>query len=187
MVVNGNRDGPRDARQVAADHEDDAELTDGVREAQDQAGDHAFDRERQRDAQEGADARRAERRGRLAQGGIDLGKRRGDRLDGERQAVEHRGDDQGFERERQPMAGPVRPESADGAARPDGQQHIESQHRRRQDERERDDRLGEERPPAAGERQPIGKWQAHDEENRRDDSREPGAQPDSLPIHACNS
>ena len=100
--------------------------------------------------------RRAERRRRLAQARIDLRERRGDRLHGERQAVEHRGDDQAFERERQRVPGPLRPPSSERAARAHGHQQIEAEHGRRQHERQRDDRFDQERPAAAREREPVG-------------------------------
>ena len=68
---------------------------------------------------------------------------------------EDRREDQRLEREGEAVAGPRRPQPADGAARSDGQQDVEAEHRRRQHERQRDDGLDQERPAPAGERQPV--------------------------------
>ena len=120
LVVDRDRDRARDAGQVAADHEHDAELAEGVREAQDErrpctpsidSGSTMRD--------ERAQARGAERGRGFEQRRVDLRERGGDRLHGERQAVEDRRDDQRLEREGEAVSGPRHPRAADRTARAD--------------------------------------------------------------------
>ena len=103
-VVDRDRHRPRDARQVAADHQHHAELAERVREAQDDAGDQAADRQRNHDAAERLEPRHAERPRRFEQPAIDRRELRRERLHRERHRVQHRRDQQPFERERQAMA-----------------------------------------------------------------------------------
>ena len=71
VIVNVDRNCAGAASEVAANHQDDTELTQCMGEAQDQRGDHARDRHGQDDVAEGAQSAGAENRGSVEQFAID--------------------------------------------------------------------------------------------------------------------
>src|ERR1019366_5742117 len=87
------------------------------------------------------------------------------------------------EGKRQHAAGEFRIERPQRAARADGQQHVEAEHRRRQYQGQRYQRFHQELPSPRGKRQPVGDGQPESQQDRRGGSREPYAEPDCLPVH----
>src|SRR5215212_8432744 len=82
------------------------------------------------------------------------------------------------------MPGERLPQPAEWTARSHHDEHIESEHRRGQHERQRDDRLDHKGPPTASKRQPPGERHADEQKDADDDGREPEAQYDGLPVDA---
>jgi hypothetical protein len=97
-----------------------------VRETQDEAGDDALNRQRQRDARERAKPGCAQCGRRFTQARIDLSEGSRDGLDRERQAVEHRCDDETLEGEGERMTRPLGPPSPERTARAHGHEQIEA-------------------------------------------------------------
>src|SRR5205823_3124014 len=98
LIVNIDRDGARFALDVASNHEHHAELPERMRKAQHYAGDEACCRERNDQMKEGLELRGPEGPGGFDQSAIDLLKSCSERLHGKRQTVEHRCEEQTFER-----------------------------------------------------------------------------------------
>ena len=153
------------------------------------AGDDAVDRERQDDAcgRSAAGWRRASPTLRAASRSTSA-KDDGDRLDGERQAVENRRDHQRLERERQAVSGPVLPRR--------GRSGCASRSRRARRSRARSAaaRAAARRSTRRGtcqrqrrERQPVGDRQADHQEDHGDDRGEPDAERDGGPVHTAES
>src|SRR3546814_1055775 len=84
MLVDGDRDDPGPARDVAAHHQDDAELAQRMGEAEHDRGEVAPERERRGDGEEGIERRGAQRRGGLERAAADRLERALQRLDDER-------------------------------------------------------------------------------------------------------
>ncbi len=167
MVEDRDRDGAGLAGDASADHQDDAELSERVGERQDDAGHDARAGEREDDPEERPGPGGAEGGRGLEKRSVDGGEGSGKRLDGEREAVEDRRDEETLEREREAGAEERLDGAADGAARSEEEEDVEPQDRGREDDRERDDRLDERLPAGPRRREPPGQRQAEGDEERR--------------------
>ncbi len=144
LVVKGDAGDLGLAGEAAADHEDDAEFAERMGEAEGEAGEQAVACERDMHAQE-----RAQRRGARGAGGIEefaghaaqCGLKR---LHGEWQRVNDRGDEESGETEDERAAGEMQPPGARRVVGRQCDQQVKSDDRGREDEGERDERLGDE-------------------------------------------
>src|SRR3569833_4609571 len=119
------------ARNVAADHQHHAELTDRVRETQHGRRDETASRLRQHHAHETVERRGAQRRRRLQYLLTNSGEGVLQGLHDKRQRINHRTNQETREAERERGAGEIEPRTADRAVRPEHDEQIKAQHRRR--------------------------------------------------------
>ena len=83
-----------------------------------------------------------------------------------------------------PWPASARVRAADRAQRADRDQHVEAEHRRRQHQRQRDDRLDEELPAPRREHDPVRERHADRQQHQRRGRGEADAEPDRGPVHA---
>src|SRR5437660_734120 len=151
--VDGDRAG--DAREIATDHEDDAEFAECVRKAEDQRGKNAGPGKRQDDASEGARAIRAEDSGGVEQAAIERFKGSDERLHGERKTIEHGGEHEPSEGKSERMAEERLPQFSKRSSRPHGYQRIETENGGRKHERKSDNGFDEEFPAPSAEGEAV--------------------------------
>ena len=87
------------------------------------------------------------------------GERSGEGLHRERQAIEDRSDHESGEGERQGVSGQRLPPASERAPRTERDEHVESEHRRRQHDGQGDQRFHEKLPAPAREGDPVGQRQ----------------------------
>ena len=150
---------------------------------QDRAGDDPGPSQRHDDAGKRPQTRRAETPGGLDQRAIDRRKRGGERLDGERQAVQDRRDQESLERKDDRAAGQRLVGAADGASRSQRHEDVVSEDGRRQHERQRDERVDGPSAPPVRQREPARERQSDRQQDDRRRRREPEAEGDGRPVH----
>jgi len=192
MVVDLHRSHAGLARDVAAYHEDDAELADRVRKSQDGSREKSGQGQRYRYRKEGIQRRGAQRSGHL-QRSLAYALERGlQGLHHERQRIEHGSNYQTPEGERQQADAQRFGQVTDRPIRPHAEQQVETQHGWRQHQRQGHDRAYRPFPPGLGTRQPPGNRGSHKQQDQGDDARQPDGQPDGLQVtiaqvHVCLS
>jgi hypothetical protein len=134
VIVDRDGDDACLARNVSADHQYHAEFAERVGETEHRCRQEPRHGKRYGDRKERVDLRGAE-----GSRGLDLLRAEGiertlQRLHGERQAVEARGDDQAGKGKRQRLAGYLDPPAADCAVGPEHDQQVKAHDGRRQDD-----------------------------------------------------
>ena len=138
LVEDGDGERASDAGDVAAEHEDDAELADGVGEGEDGGGEEAGAREREDDAAEDGERRGAESGGDVGEVVVDVREGEDERLHGEGKAVDDGADDESAEGEGERVADEVNERAAGGSGGAEPDEEIEAEDGGRKDERESD-------------------------------------------------
>src|SRR5215831_12337336 len=134
IVVYRDRRYLRRARDIAADHQNDAELTNGMGEAEHGTGEETGTRQRHGHCPKRPPRRRAQRRSYLERSIAHGLEGVADRLHHERQRIDHGANDQSLESEGE---SPPAPQTGDRTSDPFGtkrNQEIEAEHGRRQDQ-----------------------------------------------------
>src|SRR6202034_1725294 len=141
LVVNSDGERAGSARDVATDHENDAELADSVRKAQSRRRHHRVGGKREQNRSEGAETAGTKEPGLFDERFVDGTKPCGERLHRERQAIDDGSDDKPRKRKGEWMTEEARREAAETGMRPEKNQKIESEDGRRQKNRKRGDRF----------------------------------------------
>ena len=137
LVVEHDGKRARGAGNVAAEHEDDAELADGVKKAEHNGGEKRAASERNKNARDKAHGTCAEKARGVDQSGVDGGEAGDERLHGEGQAVDDRADDEAVEREGEWMAEQRSDAAAEGCAGPKQDEKKEAENGGRQNHGQR--------------------------------------------------
>jgi hypothetical protein len=165
MVVDGHRQHLCLVRDVAADHQDHAELTHRVRKAEDSRGHETRSGERQHHCEEGIPRIGTQRRCRLQRLLADGFEGLLQRLHDERHRVDHRSDDEASEGEGQWLQPTRRQQAAEDSIRPHQHQQVEAENRWRQHQRQRDQGADHSFRPVPRARQPPGQRRAEQEQH----------------------
>jgi len=185
VVVNGDGQHLRAARDVAADHQDDAEFSESVRKGQNRGGQNAGRREWKGHREEAIQragpqgGRRLQRT--VAHGGEGVAHR----LHREGQGIDAGADDQSRERECQRSEAELLREGAKRSVRAEHQQQIEAENSGWKDEGQRDDGLQQQTQAAAGARQPPREGDA--DEQKDDGGRARQQQSDLQGRYVCGA
>jgi hypothetical protein len=183
LIVEGDGEGAGGARDVSADHEDDAEFTDGVGKAEGRGGDEGVGGEWEQDAGEDAERAGSEELGLFDEGWLDGAKSCGEGLDGEGETVEDGADDEAGEGEGDGVA-----EEAGGVASKAGcgaeeDEEVEAEDGGRKQEREGGRGFDEGTPARAGGDDPPGDGYACQEQDERGGGGETEGEPEGLQVH----
>ena len=173
LVVNGDGHGPGDAGEIPANHQHHAEFAKRVRKTQDGAGHDPVDRQRHDDAEERAPSRGAQRRGGFEEAGDRPGRTPtaiGCTANGRLYRIDARTSASNVKARPWPVhAVQARPR---GLCDPMREQHVQSEDRGRQHQREGDDGFDQESSAPPGERQPVRDRQTdHEQDQRRQSPR----------------
>ena len=168
---------------VASHHEHDAELAHRVREGQHTGGEEPASGLRDGDGKEGIE-RSGTQAGRGFHGRVSHGRERAmQRLHHERQGIDHRGDHEARERERQRAAGDLHPEGSDRRAGVQEYQQVEAEHRGRQDQGECGERLDRRSDRASRGGDPPGERRSEYEQDQGRDGRQVQRHTDRTEFH----
>ena len=181
VIENGDGEHLGLAWDVAADHHHHAEFAHRVGKAEHGRGEITGAGKGQDDQRKGLSKVEAEGISRFERAGADGGKAVAQRLDDEGQRIEHRADDQAREGEGEAASAPERgqPAARTGGAQKD--EHIEPQNGWRQNERQGDQRVDDDRPARFRAGQPPGKGRADDHEDEGGDEGQREGEPDGRP------
>ena len=163
VVVDLHRDDTGLVRDIAADHQHHAELTDGMGKAQDRGGDKPRACQRQDHREKRVPRVGAQGRGHFQRARADGRKRILQRLHHEGHGVDHRANHQPGETEGEGAQAQPLGELADVPVGPHGQQQVKADDRWRQHQRQCDHCADGAAPLGTGARQPQGDRCADDQ------------------------
>ena len=181
LVVKGDTGDLGDARDGAADHEDDPEFTERVGETQREAGGDATPRERSVEPEKNPKRPGTEGGAGVEQLARHAAQRGLERLHGKRQGIKDGGDDQAGETENERLAGEIEPPTARRVLWGKTNEDVETDDGGRKDDRERDERFEERRDARAGGVEPMGEGQTDDTEDQSGDRGEAQRETKRLP------
>ena len=153
-VEEGDGEGAGVAGDVAAEHEDDAELADGVGKGEEGGGEQGALAERESEGAEDAPRAGAQAGGGFGVAPVDAGEAGDERLDGEGQAVDEGSGDEAGEAKGEGVAEEAREKAAGCGERAEADEEVEAEDGGWEDEREGDQSLDQGAGQAFAARQP---------------------------------
>ena len=175
LVIEHDGKRARGAGNVAAEHEDYAELADGVQKTEHDGGEQRAARERNENAGDDTHGTGAEEPSGIDEGGVDRCESGNQRLHGKGKAVDDRADDEAIEGEGEGMAEEGRDAAADGRARAEQDEKKESEHGGRQNHGQSGQSFKRGQPAAAAQHEQRRERHGDSEKNRRGDRGQIGA------------
>ena len=173
VIVDIDGDCACDARQIAADHEHDAEFAQRVSEAEHQRSDDAGNRERENHAPKCFEAAGSENRGSVEEFAVDGFEGCDEGLHGERQTVEDGSEDEPFKRKGHAVAKKRLPQFSQRAARAHGDEHVKAKNGGRKNEWKGYYSFEQKLASPIGIGEPIGERKSTGKKNYGNTEREP--------------
>ena len=187
LVIEDDGKRARGAGNVAAEHEDDAELADGVQKTEHDGGEQRAARERNENAGDDTHGPGAEEPRGVDEGGVDRCETGDQRLHGKGKAVDDRADDEAVEGEGEGMAEEGRDAAAHGRARAEQDEEKEAEHGGRQNHGQRGQCFQRGEPAAAAQHEHGCERHGDGEKNRRGDRGQSERECEGLPVHWVHS
>ena len=183
LIVDGDGKGSCAAGDVAADHEDNAELADGVGEGEHGSGNERHAREWQSNAAKDGPGRGSEDAGYFDRWSVHGSEGDDQRLDGKGQAVDHRADEKPPEGEGERVADERDERSSKSGCGTETNEKIEAEHCGRDDERKRNGRLQDATCECVAAGDPCGQWCCDQEQANRSQAGQTQGQAEGGKVH----
>ncbi len=175
------------AGDVAAEHEDDAELADCVGEGEEGGGEQGAVAERENEGAEDAPGAGAQAGGGFGVAPVDAGEAGDEGLDGEGEAVDEGSGDEAGEAKGEGVAEEAREEAAGCGERAEADQKIEAEDGGWEDEREGDQSLDKGAGEGVAARQPPGDGDREEQKEERGGEGELEGEDEGLRVHGYES